>query len=489
MKHALLAAVALLLVAGASLADRADKLINKVDPPKRFSEHKPEWSVKEKTYTFQQLDGPVKVPHWLIMDGDRVVAFIPRKLFHSGCVYVLDFRPGQAPKVDDIPMPSERWHIDTTIGAQLRTDAFIPSGFGSTDKSYDFSIADDKLTITRKFEGQTAFNKWTHRTKGKKVQVDTTNKVTFSVHLQLGYVVDTKYDTWTDQKLKRVEYASAAMSGRHTTWPEDKTCNRMAISTKDGGVFGYATNMGCTRKHNGTNWCPDGGFVAFLDDKSGWSTTYTNETGAPARLVVCPPHTDHDFQLPADKARTESRDGKDHYVIRHRMFAFPPEVTNYVWKNMDLKHKGERELLVRIGRVEDFEDQPLDVTGEDRGHPINASVTTDQARSGKRSMLVTKTAGLGSPTLCVRPGKTYRVEAWVRVAGEGTGQLSVQYQQWPGGKKPEAAMTSEKVTAKDGWQHVTIDFKAPKWGPALDLRFVVDNAKMYVDDFRLGEKK
>lgn len=525
-----LAASALLCAASAAvLADDFDDLVKRIDPPKRFAGYEPKWSIEKKDYTFETFDGPVTVPHWLILDAGRCVAFMPRAQFHCGCIYVLDFRPGRAPKVEDVPMPTERWHIDTTIGAQLRTDAFIPTAVGGDDSTYDWKIDGPKVVLTRRFKGEAAFNKWTHRTKGK-IKVDTTNRMILSVDPRLGYVVDTRYDSWTSQKLRGFEFASAAMSGRHTTWPADMTCYRMAITgTGDRGLYGYATNMGCTRQHERGGWCRNGGFVAFLNDKTGWSTTYTNETGVDSCLVVCGPHTDHDFTLQVDKIVREIKDGMDRYTVRHRMLAMPPEVTRHVWENMTLLHKDERGVLLRIGRLEDFEDQPLSLGGRDRGHPIGGAISTEQARSGKKSLRFSGAIGPGSPTLCVRPGRRYRLEAWYKVVdwtpeqrkaaedalrekikqaaeaaerakqrgrqpgavpafkplGPAEAGIRMAFQQWAGGK-----VAPERFEAKVGpsaeWQHLAIDFLAPKWGPALGIAFYATNCTVYMDDFRLA---
>ncbi len=520
--------------------DDVDTLVRKLQPPRRFAEHKPRWHVEEKTYTFRDVkmvDGneteyDVDVPHYLVMDGDRVVAIVPRALFHCGVIFALDFRPGQAPtrkQLDEL-MPTERWHIETTVGTQLRTDAFIPSSQGSKDSTFDWKVDGSRLILTRRYKGRTAFNKWTHRTRGKEVNVDVTNTVTIRVDPQLGYVFDATYDAWTDEKLRRFEYASAATTGRHSPWPDEISCYRIAISSGDGdGFHGYATNYGCTRQHVGGGKCRDRGMVAFLNDKTGWTPAFTQISGATSTLVVCRPHTDHDFTLPAEKIRRESRDGMDHYVVRHRMLALPPEVTRHVWKNMKLLHADEKAVMLRMGQTDDFEDQPLSLGGRQRGMMIGGEITEGQAHSGKRSLRWSGNTSLTGLTLCVRPSRTYRLEAWLKVRdltdaekqalrqerqqkierarksaqrakergkkprplpqfeaiGDAQAWITLQFQQWDGSPKFGKLRKTEVVKARDGWTRVAIEFDAPAWGPSLDVDFIARDGVAWMDDFSL----
>ena len=521
----------------AAARDDVAFLLEKTQPPARFKDHRPKFSIQEKIIRFVDVDGPVDVSHWFILDHGKVIAFMPRDLFHAGCLYMLDFRPGQGyASIDEVPFPRERWHIDTTIGAQLRTNAWIPTKLNTDPSTYDWKVDGDKVVLTRRFKGQGEFNEWTHRTK-QPYEIDTTNILTLSVHPQLGYVVDTAYDTWTDEPVNRFEYASAAMSGRHTTWAEDQTCYRMAISSggKPDGFHGYATNMGCTKQHVDGGKCRDGGIVAFLNDKTGWSTAYTNETGATSTLVVCRPHTDHDFTIPLKGLARETKGNLKRYVVRHRMLALTPEMTKFVWDTMDLLHADERKIMIRVGRLDDFEDQPLKLDTRQRGHTItNGEVTSEEAFSGKNSLKFTGQFGLEEPTLAVRPGVTYRLECrmlykpwskedieqknaalkadWeqrverakkdnekrlasgkearplptLRQIGEPGADMTCRYFRWHMDNEYFGDLMKKQPSRPGEWQHLVIEFKAPAWGPALDIRFHAEGCDAYVDDFRLA---
>lgn len=536
-----MAATLLIALAGASArADAAatapaqkddlSALVTQVKPPARFKDHKPAWSVEETTYTFQDFDGPVTVPWYLIKDGERIVAGMPRGLFHAGALFVQDFRPGEGPKA--LQMPTERWHIETVVGHQFRTDAFIPGEANTSKDTYDFQVRGDTLVLTRKYGGTTTFNKWSHRAK-EPHRVETTNVITFSVDPVLGYVVDAQYDTWTEQKLAKFEYVSAAPAGRHLTWKGMEQSYRVVISTEGkAGYHGYATNMASTQQHGKGGWCRDGGICAFLNDQTGWSVAYTNESGTPTELVVCGPHTDHDFTLQMPKIARETREGMTRYAVRHRMAALPPEITRHLWDTMEVLHKGESKLMLQMGVLDDMEMQPLPADGRLRGHPLNGTVVEGDAHSGRKAVRITGRSGVGSPTLCVKPNMTYRLEVWMKAVplsaeekvaeearrrgeieriskaaeaakakgkappavpefvavGDPEAFMTVQYQEWPGGRK-QGEPVKATVRKPGGWEHLVIEFDTPAWGPALDIQFVAKDCSVLMDDFKLAPVK
>lgn len=505
------ATLTMLLAAGACAADEVDELVAGLRPPERFKDHKPDWSVSKDEVPFEFMDGPQAWPFWFVKDGGCIVAIIPTVGFHAGTVYVQDFRPGRAPK--KIKFPSERWHIDTSIGSELRTNNFIPGKEGATDATYDWKVAAETLTLVRRYKGTTKFNRWAHRTKSP-VRVDAANTIVFRVDPVLGYVVEATFDTWTDPPPKRYEYVSAATSGRYLLWPGEATCFRHAITPPGGeGCVGYACNHGATRKHGG-GACRDGGFVSFLNDETGWSPTTTIVQGGDARLVICGAHTDLDFVMswPADP---ETRaDGLKHNVVKHRLLALPPELTKHVWDNMKLLNAGESRLMIRFGAREDFEAQPLPLTTRLRGMPWNAQVTEKLARSGRKSIVFSGHSGHGDPQIALKPNARYKVEAWVKVVdwtsqqrkaaekakargrkpkpvpeleppGKAEVYISGWFYQWsPHSGQKLAELRSNAAGPSGDWQKVAFEFATPKWGPFIQLAFHADNCTAYLDDFQ-----
>jgi len=503
-------------VATPAAADEVDDLVARLKPPARYRDHKPAFSVHKETFTFEHLNGPHEEPFWLVMDGDRYVAAMPLEGFHSGTIYVQDFRPDHAPKALDFP--TERWHIDTAVGTELRTNNFIPEAEGATDATYDFTVADGTLTLVRRYKGTTKFNRWAHRTK-EPVRVDAVNTIVFRCDPVLGYVVEATFDTWTDPPPKNYEYTSAATSGRYLLWPGQVTCHRHAITPPGGGYKGYACNHGSTKPYGGRVGCRDGGFVAFLNDETGWSPTTTIE-GADARLIVCGAHTDHDFVVRWPEQPETRADGLKHNVMKHRILALPPELTRHVWDHTEVLGAGERKLMVRFGRLEDFEDQPLPVDGRERGMPWGADLTEQEAHSGTKAVVVSGVSGHGDPQIALQPDTHYRLEAWMKVVAwtdaekqeavaKARAEIEKQRQKgrdvpdFQGLEPPQAYLVGRyyEWTPHSGqwigeplqtnvlepggpWQKVNVDFTTPKWGPFIDLKIVARNCTAYVDDFQ-----
>ncbi len=536
MKRGLMLTMAVLAAGALAPADEVDELVRKLQPPARFEDHPPDWSVKKEQVTFEFMDGPKTWDFWFIRDGEGVVAIMPTTGFHGGTVYVQNFRPGQAPK--EVPFPTERWHIDTAVGAEIRTNNFIPSKYGETDESYDWKVGEKTLTLTRRYKGETAFKRWAHNTRGKKVKVDARNTIVFKVDPQRGYVVEATYDIWTDKPPKRYEYSSAAIGGRYQLWPGQATCYRHAVTRKgDGGIVGYACNHGVTKQHARES-CREGGFVSFLNDKTGWSPTLALVDGGDARLVVCGAHTDLDFVLSWPENPKTRDDGLKHNGrVVLRLAALPPKVTKHVWENQEILHKGEHRLMIRLGQLEDFEDQPLELTTRQRGMPWNknAEVGEKYAHSGNKSIVFTGRSGHGDPQIALEPSTKYRVEAWMKLVPyteeqkkaveqarrekidraraekakkrgkkprpvpefvpleRGTGWISGWTYQWtPHSNKPVERYKSNVVQAPpmgrepSEWTKVSFEFTTPKWGPFIQIDFHAKDCTAYLDDFKFA---
>ena len=509
----------------AGAAGEVDALVRRLKPPARFADHTPRWSVAKDEVSFEFKDGPKAWPFWFVKDAGRVVAVMPTVGFHGGTIYVQDFRPGQAPRA--MRFPPERWHIDTAVGSELRTNNFIPGEYGATDASYEWKVRGEVLVLTRRYQGETTFNRWTHRTK-KPVKVDACNTIVFRADPVLGYVVDATFDTWTDPPPRTYEYVSAATSGRYLLWPGEATCFRHALTPVGGGLIGYGCNHGATKKHARES-CRDGGFVAFLNDQTGWSPAWTIERGGDARLVVCGAHTDLDFVLSWPREPETRADGLKHNVVRHRLLALPPELTRHVWENLTLQDAGETKLMVRFGVSEDFEDQPLPLTTRLRGMPWDAEVTEKYARSGRKAIVFTGRSGHGDPQIALKPGTRYRLEAWMKVVdwtaarrraaenaqreriakaeaaaqkarqrgrkprpvpafqplGAAEAYLAGWFYQWsPHSGEKLGQVKSNVVRPAEQWQRVTCEFTTPTWGPFIQLEFHAAHCTAYLDDFQ-----
>jgi len=494
MRHAARLGLFGLLVAALAApgaADEVDELVAKLKPPARFADHKPDFSVAKQRFAFEHLKGPVEWDFWVIKDRDRHVAVIPLTGFHGGTIYLLDFNPETAPT--ELRMPTERWHIDTAIGSEMRTDAWIPDAAGETDATYEFTKSDGTLTLTRRFRGTTRINKWEHHPKYDEA-IDTTGAFVFRCDPVFGYVVEGTWDTRVKPAPKTFEYVSLATAGRYSLWPGTETCFRTVSTPRDKpGYEGYYLNLASIGRAKGFT-CRNGGFAAFLNDETGWSPTMTLE-GSTARFVVCNAHADLDFVMPWAEGSEDAAAGMKRRLHKHRMLALPPELTRHVWDKMDVAFQDQQAVQIRIGRPEGFEDQPLPLTTRVRGLTFvgggGPDITDRQAHSGKRSMVVKGKVWPNIPQLVLKPNATYRLEAWIKVADASSDDakayiLGDLYEWSPHSGEMVVKQKTGAATPGD-WQKVSLEFTAPKWGPFINMVFIAEGCTAYVDDFVFAE--
>ncbi|MFP4217075.1 MAG: hypothetical protein ACLFVH_14225 [Phycisphaerae bacterium] len=419
MKTLQMSTIALTLLAAtiAAGADEVHELVKTTGAKARFADYEPKWSVERTSYTFEHFgDKQVTWQFWEIKDDGKYVAVIPLPGFHTGTIYLLTHDPAKASRTID--MPTERWHIDTAIGTELRTDAYIPQSVGADPNTYSWSTGKDgTLTLTRQHAGTHKFSKWAHASRHKRQpeKYDTTNTFVFKVDPVHGYMVEGTYDMKVDRNPGRVECASLATAGRYSLWPDEVSCYRSMIAPADKkGYEGYWLNLAAIGAAGRSQTCRDGGFGAFLNDKSGWSSAITLE-GGDAKIVVCNAHADLDFvtEWPKDAS---VKDGYSHHVVKHRLLYLPPEVTKHVWDKMTVRFQDRKKVQIRIGRLEDFEDQPLPYTTRVRGLSFTGNgpeISTEKAHSGKRSMVVKGRVWPNLPQLNLKPSTKYHLEAWV----------------------------------------------------------------------------
>ncbi len=516
----------------AGRADEVDDLVTKLKPEVRFRDHTPDFSVEKKTFTFHQMptennpSGKTQWPFWVIKDGRKHVAIVCIKGFHSGTVYLLTHDPTKAST--KLEMPTERWHIDTAIGSEIRTDCFIPPSEGDKDKTYDWSKGGETLTLVRRFKGKAKYYKWPNAHRRKMDQtIDTTNTIVLRCDPVFGYVVEATFDSKAKPIPRRIEYVSAAPAGRYSLWPGTETCYRTAITPEgEKGYSGYYLNLAaidlCDNNRKKFR-CRDGGFASFLNDKTGWSPTTTLDGGV-ANLVVCNAHADVDFDVQWPKVKPDGQ-GMGHLVVKHRLLFLPPKLTRHVWDRMEVRFKDLRKVAIRLGDTETFEDQPLPLTTRVRGLSFagpGPKITTDDAHSGKRSMVVDGRVWPNLPQIALKPNTRYHMEAWIKVTPWSETQkkqhlekirkdnlkreekgkplrevpdiddlkarayIRGDFYQWTPHSPDRAKrqQTSDALPGK-GWQKVTLDFTTPRWGPFIDVVFVCENGTALVDDFVL----
>jgi len=487
-------------------ADEVDELVAKLKPPARFRDYRPRFRLVERAFTFHHVKGPVEETWRVVLDGDKYVALV-----RPGDFNLLALTPEMA--TTTLKMPTGRYHLDTTLGPVLTTHQFIQKrkdyeleGKPNADQTDTWSAGGATLTLVRRSASE---------------EREVRNTFEIRVDPVLGYTITGTYESWWKSiPAKRPSFGGWAFCpGNYTLWPDTQIYERTvfspdsADSAESGGLWGWANNLIAMDRVDGDRkhfaW-RDGGLIAYLDKDTGFSPCRTRAGGGgPVTMSLCNAHNDFHINIDVLKDAPRGPDGR--HVVRqvHRLVALPPELTNYIWDHMTLYGKGQSAVMIRIGELEDFEKQPVPVTEPVRGLVWTSGgprITTDQARSGKQSLFLTGTAWPNLPQCSLLPETKYRLEAWCKLATY-TDEERAAFEK-KHGRPPDAVVrafikgdfyewsphsrewileqqTNVVTSEKEGWQQVFLEFTTPKWDPFINIVFVVENGKAYLDDFRL----
>lgn len=513
---------AAVLAAGTCLADEIDDLVKKLRPPARFAGHAPRFHFREQTFTFQHARGPVKRTWRLIMDGRRHVA-----LLRDGDIQLLAHSPQTAPT--ELEMPTGRYHLDNLIGPSLPTGQFISrkisytrDGRSNVNQTDHFRLGGKTVTLVRYYRGRG------HEASSKFVLgVDPIFGYTITGTQEVGFTKPPKPE---DRKTT----TGAFCPGCYVPWPEKWIYDRTVFcpgGTKD--YRGWANNLIAMDRADSSKrtftW-RDGGFIAYLNRKTGWSPCRTRSDGGPdAPMTLCNAHNDFHITVPFADSLPEDRFKREAYKVVHRLFFMPPELTGHVWDNMKLLRVGDSAVMIRVGVKEGFEDQPVKLNKPVRGLVWTSNapqLTTEEAYAGQQSLIIEGTQWPNLPQVSLQPNAKYRLEAMFKVqnmtaderkahreayedeaarlrqAGETvpkyvppkryaeayiTGHL---YEWTPHDKKwLTMQMTDVARGDKKEWQKVSLEFTCPKWDAFINVVFVVDSGWAYMDDFSLMKVK
>jgi|GEM_PF-124863 len=503
--------------AAAAAGDEIDELVRQLKPPARFKAYKPSFRAEKRSFTFHHVSGPQTSNWWLVMDGDKYVA-----LHRGGDFNLLALTPQLAKTTLD--MPTGRYHLDNQLGPTLCTHQFTkPVKMHGSIQLTEAGGCQDKwvgggetITLVRSFKTD--------------VQV-TENRFTFSVDPVLGYRIDALYDVRFKQPPAETKWVGPTFCpGCYPAWPQGRVYDRTVHCPPGKGYRGWANNLLCMDRcdNDPRNAWRDGGFIAFLNDKTGWSACRTRDDGCgdTPKLAVCNAHNDFHVWIPMPKEL--AKDGNGWYAFRphHRLLALPPELTKHVSDNMELIQKGVSGVFVYVGQLAEFEDQPRPLTEPVPGLCWTSggpSVSTDAAHSGAKSLYLKGTSRPNLPEVDCDPNSRYRLEAWFKLvpwSAEETAAAAKAYAarreklqkagkdlppavQWDK-LKAQAYITAhmfewspysgkwlvrQETTRASGdrkdWQHVVLEFDTPRWDPKIDIVFKVDNGHAYMDDFCL----
>jgi hypothetical protein len=478
------AAIVLGLLSAAGRADEIDDLAAQIKPEPRFKDYQPNFRAETRRFTFHQARGQVEEPEWrLIRDGEKYVALV-----RSGDILLLARTPDAASA--DLAMPTGRYHLDTLQGPSLPTWQFIQQekdyvvyGEGGTDT---FEGGGRSITLVRR---QSADDREVH------------HRFVLTVDPVFGYRIDGHYHAALrelPQGKQRVFGSGTFCPGCYTPWAEtavfDRTVYTPAHAT---GCVGYANNLLAMDRCDGNRarftW-RDKGFIAYLDPRSGWSVVRTRDDGLGVpTMSLCNAHNDFHISIPIPEDLTPEADGRYHVRAHHRLMALPPELTRHLWDHMTMQDVGKDGVFVRVGRVEDFEDQPISLALPTRGLTWTSGgprIATDQARSGAKSLLLTGTSWPNLPQVSLKPQTTYVLEAWFKVEGQSGTRAYIKgdYYEWsPHQREWLLQQQTSDVKAGEGWKRAALQFTTPEWDPFINIVFVLEGeGKAYMDDFRLA---
>jgi hypothetical protein len=510
-------------------ADEIDELARKLSVRARWHGYTPNFHFAQQTCTFSEPGGPTKRTWRLALDGPRYVALIP-----DDHIQLLGFTVGTAPTSFT---PPTRYFLDTFYGPALPTQCLIPrfvtyddSGASNIARSDSFSTGGSTMTLTRA---------------SPRHPVEVIKKYTFSVHPQLGYMIEgVTVLTFRRPDPKTNEFTTdLACSGAFQPWPNQWVYDTTVLTpagTAD--VQAYADNTAAMARLSAGDpiTLRDGGFVAWLNRENSWSPCRTfSGIGPDANMTLDPRTNTLHLRIPIPpEIHSDPSGRRQEWKLTERLFALPPELAKYLHEQAKPAVPAGTGLVLRIGRTEDFEDQPIPFSQPVRGLAWSASqappkLMTDRGASGKKCLLIEGKAQPNVPWFSVtpdiqrirlRPDTKYTIEAKMKAANL-TAEERTAYRQayddlaakmtqknetppdfeplvphaeaWiaaelhafpEGGVAPVSRHKSTIAKADDpAWQKVTLELTTPAYDTYLRVSFISHSGMAMLDDFSLTQ--
>jgi len=522
------------------------KWVQEIRPPARFADYQPRFTVREQEFTYYWWNRNREVvqlsrSRLLIEDHGRIIGALnrpwihirippkkkdPQPPFHPhqsynekvirgenreviGLVYrtaLTLFVPHPHEHVDHLIQPAKWNHMDPfgfeiTMGAGIQTRP-------------ELNVRDDRITF-----------EWTSKARNN---VQASYHATLSVDPVLGYVVNVR-NQWeapesevTELRKPRVkpsgrlskrrsslQFAHIRPCGENWMLPEWQDLNYSWMFYQPDPVKDPAHGKRYRSArlnlvgYDAINKRPviamkPGGLMGFFGHRSDWGMCLSLPEGDhPVNVGLDTEYWDYavgtDFPGPDEEGICRAS-------ISWQVTGLPPEMSEYVRRNSDVRGKDKRTFQVRFN--EDFENQPLPLT-----HPENSirylwkehapDITTDQSRSGTTSIRVK-----GVPALTrlpqngnrsyyrLFPQRRYRLTCWVKVEGDDTEAFVAHHQRglFPVDDTDLVGRYRTASTSSGDWKKLTYDFTSKKNGEELILGFVCLGAgHAYFDDFSLVE--
>ncbi|MFP4105038.1 MAG: hypothetical protein ACLFVU_03015 [Phycisphaerae bacterium] len=503
--------------------DEIDQLEKKIKPKARFEGYQPKWKVEGRTFSWKHHGKTVTKDHFkVILDGDRVVGLV-----RSGDIMLIARTPDTASS--EIKMPTERLHLDNLLGPSLPTYQFIKrvKTHGSIYKTLG-----DKAIPEEYWESDGRHLTFVRKQTLPKYQVEA--RFILTVDPVYGYRIDAVRDVLfnDDYKAGKVKMNLGSFCpGCYVPWDYAAIYDRTAWTPATGGVQGWANNLvtmdRCDSDHSKFVWRDDG-FITYMPERKGWSPVFTRAdgTGNTPPLALCNAHNDFHLKIIL-KDLPKTKTGGYRFKAVHRLMSLPPEMTAHVWDNVDLIQKNATAIIIKLGKTEDFENQPVKLTEPARGLTWTSGgpdIVKGDAHSGKQSIRIEGRDWPNLPQVSLKPNTRYRLEGWFKIQPYTKEQIQklkardarrreklkkkgkplppekdytkLDPKAWIQGDFYEWSPYSGKmlvkqktsVATKPGtWQHVKLDFDSPDWGPFINIAFHAEDCTALLDDFALRE--
>jgi hypothetical protein len=522
--------------------DEIDALAARLDPPARFAGHRPAWRVETRTFAFRHLDkaapagdGRIETKdHQVVFDGERVVA-----LLRSGDILLIARTPDSAPT--RLALPTERLHLDNLPGPSLPTHPHVQS----VKTHGSIYAADGSELPPDRWESDGTWLAYVRERRSPELTV--VCRYIFTVDPVYGYRIDAErsldsaapFTTTRPAKPPGAPTTEPGIQlgagtfcpGCYVPWDYAAIYHRTAYTPSAGGIRGWANNLVTMDRcddldRRAFDW-RDGGFIAYLPGPDGWSVCFTRRDGGGStrKLSVCNAHNDFHITIWSPPVTTGA-DGRHRLTYVHRLLSLPPELSRQVWTEVDLIQREAKSIVIRLGRVEDFEAQPVPLTEPARGLVWTSGgppLVAGAGRGGGTALLISGRQWPNLPQVSLIPGRRYRLQAWfkllpwdaARVAAERERDAVARAKLAKEGKPLPAPVEWERLlprayvrgdfyewspyadpmvveqttapvaTADGAWHESVLVFTAPQWGPNINLSFHAEDGDALLDDFAL----
>ena len=506
--------------------DDLDRLAATVAPPARWAGYRADFTLERRQFAFAHAGDRTETKDWLVVrDGGLPVALV-----RSGDIQLL--APHPEARSATLAMPTERYHLDNLLGPSLPihqggkvwTHGSIYDEGSATAAVEAWSGDGATLTLhRRRHEGDRRFDQ----------------RVTLRVDPVYGYRLDAVAELALRGSATMATFPTGTfVPGCYEPWTDRAWFARTVFTPADiPGWRGWANHPvamdRCDTDRRRFAW-RDGGFIAYLPEGGdGWSPVRTRSDGCgPVTMSVCNAHNDFHITVPV-LDRPADGDGWRRWRFHHRLMALPPELGRRVWEGTELMMRGQKAIVLAVGRVEDFEHQPKPVDEHARGLVWTSDappLRPGLGRAGGTALEIRGRQRPNLPQLSLRPGRRYRIEGWFQVrpftaeervsasaaearrierlraagrpvpppvpepAGPPRAWIEAEVYEWsPYTSKvletlrTTVAEATQSPPSADGWTRVAVEWTAPDWGPFIQPVLMCEGGVALLDDLGILE--